>query len=167
MLICVSLNLGGLLQVDGTGGKREPRRYYCAKNRSAFYARAYDEQGGHCVLCDQQDSLVIDRCHSTGLMRGLLCNKHNTAIRLLNADPAVFRQAADYLERFVATKTQPASEITVDELIRSLLRDAGYPSDRARARKLAEIKGISEVTAQTKIARSRKRLLNLNIPTTS
>lgn len=39
--------------------------------------------------------------------------------------------------------------------IADLLLDAKYPSDRARARKLAEVMGIKNVTAQTQVQRAR------------
>ncbi len=43
--------------------------------------------------------LVIDHCHSTGAIRGLLCSNCNTAIGLLSDNPEIIRKAADYLEK--------------------------------------------------------------------
>jgi RecA-family ATPase len=46
--------------------------------------------------------------------------------------------------------------VALDEMIHSLLEDATFDSDRARARALAERANILEATAQTKIFRARK-----------
>lgn len=65
------------------------------------YERQVSEQGGCCAICQQPTaSLHIDHCHTTGRNRGLLCNKCNTGIGLLNEDPAVLRGAIDYLARY-------------------------------------------------------------------
>ncbi len=43
--------------------------------------------------------LYVDHCHTTGRIRGLLCNNCNIAIGMLNDDPALFDAAKDYVIR--------------------------------------------------------------------
>lgn len=40
---------------------------------------------------------VVDHCHSTGRVRGLLCNKCNSAVGLLKDNVNVIERAALYL----------------------------------------------------------------------
>jgi hypothetical protein len=49
----------------------------------ADFNRMFAEQGGRCLVCDQKKRLVVDHCHATGLVRGLLCHKCNLAIGVL------------------------------------------------------------------------------------
>jgi recombination endonuclease VII len=64
-------------------------------------------QDGKCALCehahvpgDMRRSLVVDHCHTSGRIRGLLCHSCNRAIGLMRDDAARLRFAADYLEIF-------------------------------------------------------------------
>jgi hypothetical protein len=57
-------------------------------------------QNGVCAICRQSPKwrLVIDHCHTTGRVRGLLCGGCNTGIGQLRDDPVLVRAAASYLE---------------------------------------------------------------------
>lgn len=65
------------------------------------YERILVEQGGVCAICRQdckvRTRLVIDHSHSTGKVRGLLCNGRNVAIGHLKEDPQIFQRAVEYL----------------------------------------------------------------------
>ena len=71
------------------------------------YDQMLEEQGGVCLLCRRPETvrgnngrvkrLAVDHCHTTGKVRGLLCNNRNRAIGLLGDDPAVISRAAEYL----------------------------------------------------------------------
>lgn len=82
------------------------------------FNKMLDSQGGHCALCpatpqDQKNgTLVVDHCHNTGKIRGLLCNPCNTAIGLLKEDKEVLRKAIGYLTE---TETGAISESPLDE----------------------------------------------------
>lgn len=56
------------------------------------------EQGGGCAICARNDSpLVVDHCHSTGAVRGLLCDGCNTAIGRLGDNAESVSRALAYL----------------------------------------------------------------------
>lgn len=60
------------------------------------------EQGGTCAICKKAEGYNfphVDHCHSTGKVRGLLCQKCNHGIGLFSDDPDRLRAAADYIER--------------------------------------------------------------------
>ena len=130
------------------------RKYYRSANRRAFYESQMLEQEGRCGICKRRDRLVIDHSHETGLMRGLLCRRHSTGLRLFFDDPELLRAAAGYLEQH---KPEPLIA-PVEVLTAQLLSDNSFPSDRARARVLAEKVGLLISTAQTRIHRARKKL---------
>lgn len=73
------------------------------------YAELLRKQRGVCAICGEPETLVrkgtlcqltIDHDHTTGQVRGLLCNNCNRAIGLLKDSPEHLRTAAEYLERF-------------------------------------------------------------------
>jgi hypothetical protein len=77
---------------------------------SEEYQRLLAEQRGVCAICHQDEPnehgrtgtkfrLAVDHCHDTGRVRGLLCQKCNRAIGLLNDDADLLRKAIGYLER--------------------------------------------------------------------
>lgn len=63
------------------------------------------DQDGRCAICSTTEPghghvvFVVDHCHQTGKVRGLLCRNCNAAIGLLGDDPKVLRVAAVYIER--------------------------------------------------------------------
>jgi hypothetical protein len=74
------------------------------------YNEMLEEQGGRCVCGanagrSDRESLFVDHDHETGLIRGLLCNKCNRAIGLVD-DPASLRALADYIESANARSTK-------------------------------------------------------------
>ena len=72
------------------------------------YKRMYEEQEGLCKICNNQGflmdekrhkmKLVVDHCHVTGLVRGLLCHNCNRALGLLSDDIKRFERAINYLK---------------------------------------------------------------------
>jgi hypothetical protein len=59
-------------------------------------------QGGRCAICGgtptRAEGWHVDYDHVTGRIRGVLCQRCNHGIGLLDEDPARLRAAADYLE---------------------------------------------------------------------
>jgi len=57
-------------------------------------------QEGRCKICEQPSpNLSIDHCHTTGVVRGLLCRSCNTAIGHFRDDPEVMQRAIEYLSK--------------------------------------------------------------------
>lgn len=67
------------------------------------YNRLLGEQRGLCAICMQPETrpnrerLCIDHCHKTGKIRGLLCQKCNSALGYMKDDPATLQRAITYL----------------------------------------------------------------------
>lgn len=68
------------------------------------YNRMYDEQQGKCMICNTprvnggKDGLVVDHCHTTGDVRGLLCPSCNTGIGHMKDDVQSLGRAIEYLK---------------------------------------------------------------------
>jgi Recombination endonuclease VII len=58
-------------------------------------------QHGVCGICSggSADTLVIDHCHKTKRVRGLLCNTCNLAIAYFKDNVEFLQKAIDYLKR--------------------------------------------------------------------
>jgi len=69
------------------------------------------EQEDKCLICsDRPDKgLVVDHCHKTGKVRGLICANCNSGIGFLRDDINLLEKAIDYLERG-KTWSPPGSE---------------------------------------------------------
>jgi hypothetical protein len=67
------------------------------------YEALWLEQGGLCGLCERPNvagrALAIDHDHTTGVVRGLLCNRCNMALGQLRDDPDLLERAAAYVRR--------------------------------------------------------------------
>ena len=63
------------------------------------YHRLVSEQGGVCAICrkKQKKDLCIDHDHSTGRVRGLLCNNCNWALGHLQEDPVIVEALITYI----------------------------------------------------------------------
>lgn len=107
----------------------EKQREYYGRNREALlayhraaalkheyglsseqYMAIFDAQGGVCRLCGSgpgTKSLRVDHCHSTGLVRGLLCAACNSALGVLGDNELGLMRAMEYL-RSAATRFSAA-----------------------------------------------------------
>lgn len=69
-----------------------------------YYKDLLRKQDERCAICklDQREfkkDLVVDHCHFTGEIRGLLCESCNINIGRFKENPRVLRSAAEYVER--------------------------------------------------------------------
>jgi hypothetical protein len=61
------------------------------------YAALEASHAGRCAICGRDEKLVIDHCHATGKVRGLLCQRCNKAIGLFLEDCSSMEAAVRYL----------------------------------------------------------------------
>lgn len=71
------------------------------------YQQIYNRQNGKCFICQTEGftmaehhrlKLVVDHCHTTGTVRGLLCHNCNRALGLLKDNTEYLNRAIKYLE---------------------------------------------------------------------
>lgn len=98
--------------------KSEVREYYKADPRRKKaqhlrqfnltleqYDAMFEAQHGACAICGYSDTSdpkffpMVDHCHVTGRVRGLLCSNCNHALGKFKDSPERLRKAAEYLER--------------------------------------------------------------------
>ena len=67
----------------------------------ATYDRMFEHQGGVCAICATPPSnrrrLCVDHCHSTNVVRGLLCDRCNTGLSWFSESRLRLLAAAKYL----------------------------------------------------------------------
>lgn len=68
------------------------------------YHRMLAEQGDCCKICGTHKdtvkrSLCVDHCHTTGKVRGLLCDTCNRCLGLLKDNIDILKNAIEYLEK--------------------------------------------------------------------
>lgn len=66
------------------------------------YSRILNDQGGGCAICGSSvdvagRKLAVDHCHSTGMVRGILCSHCNRGLGFFRDDPERLRAAIRYL----------------------------------------------------------------------
>lgn len=71
------------------------------------YQQMLEQQGHRCAICNGEGfvmkgchrmKLVVDHCHKTGVVRGLLCHNCNRALGLLKDSTDSLKSATRYLE---------------------------------------------------------------------
>ena len=82
---------------------RLPKRYGIDYE---LYTLMYDMQNGVCAICNKKPlaqgrikRLVVDHCHKTKKIRGLLCNSCNRAIGFLQDSSVILNNAHNYVRR--------------------------------------------------------------------
>lgn len=64
------------------------------------YEAMVEVASGKCQICGRSDKrLVIDHCHETNAVRGLICDDCNVGLGRFRDDPNLLRTALNYLER--------------------------------------------------------------------
>jgi hypothetical protein len=73
------------------------------KIRTNDYNNLLESQNGSCAICSKTDpgtktkTFCVDHCHSTGIVRGLLCINCNTGVGSLKESEEIFNNALLYL----------------------------------------------------------------------
>ena len=91
----------------------EVRRGYHLKRYFNMTLEDYNamlkDQKGVCAICGSEETtaragkpqpLSVDHCHTTGTIRGLLCNACNRALGKFKDDVSILRNAVSYLEKY-------------------------------------------------------------------
>ena len=75
------------------------RRYGITKEQ---YLQIVKEQDGKCVLCHEPTGpkSVVDHCHDTGIVRGVLCNNCNALIGFSKEDKKILERTIEYLNKW-------------------------------------------------------------------
>lgn len=82
---------------------REHLRKHRYKMPFGKYKEMYDSQNGKCKICNSDKKLYVDHNHTTGAVRGLLCQSCN--IRLTGIeDKLYYASAVKYLEEYEGRK---------------------------------------------------------------
>lgn len=92
-------------------------------------------QAGRCGICSSETSLVTDHDHATGLVRGLLCQRCNTAEAFRGVGPyrryrerppaAILRVKARYWDPIAGDYVQPAAIREADKWTDAASEDIG------------------------------------------
>lgn len=69
------------------------------------YNQLFSNQNGCCAVCEQHQTelsrkLVVDHCHSSQIVRGLLCHSCNTALGLLKEKTKTMHNLINYTNKF-------------------------------------------------------------------
>lgn len=85
---------------------RESKRSSILKSRYGIteqdYLDLFNAQKGCCAICgvdysNSKRNLDVDHDHTTGVVRGLLCNNCNRGIGHLQDSPVILKRALDYI----------------------------------------------------------------------
>jgi hypothetical protein len=81
------------------------REYHRRKARYWKYGLSEEDiqtmtkaQGGKCATCGKEKRLIVDHCHTSGNIRGLLCYNCNTALGKTFDDKIILNNLIQYLE---------------------------------------------------------------------
>lgn len=86
-----------------------------------LYGAMLHDSGGLCTICGQPESaidhrtnrvraLAVDHCHTTQVIRGLLCRRCNLGIGLLRHDPTILGNAIHYLSQAHGEPIRPKAK---------------------------------------------------------
>jgi hypothetical protein len=63
----------------------------------------YERQDFSCAICGKDDvKLVIDHCHSTGIVRGLLCTRCNVGLGIFGDSVEQIHRGVAYLQKYAS-----------------------------------------------------------------
>jgi hypothetical protein len=84
--------------------KNRSREYYLQKSSGItqeFYDALFQSQRGKCAICETESKkrLAVDHDHKSGKIRGLLCQRCNCAIGLMDESFGLLQSAIEYLAK--------------------------------------------------------------------
>ena len=75
---------------------REYKRVYNLPDELA--KQLANNREGLCKLCNENKLLVVDHCHKTGIVRGLICSHCNSVLGYAKDNIQTLKNAIDYLD---------------------------------------------------------------------
>ena len=73
-------------------------KYHYGMTKEQYFAMR-DAQNGKCAICETPtEHLVVDHCHASGVVRGLLCHACNKGLGNFRDTPGYLAKAIDYLK---------------------------------------------------------------------
>lgn len=88
-----------------------------------FY-RMFDKQKGKCLICFNEKELVVDHCHTTKFVRGLICQGCNTLVGYLETKKHLVERAMNYIQEY---KEPITSELNLNLI--ELMKNTVEPYD--------------------------------------
>lgn len=86
-----------LLEIRSENGK-----WGSKKHRYGITKKEYEimnlSQKGKCAICKTKDTYAVDHCHSTGVVRGLLCRECNLGLGMFQDNTEFLNSAIKYLQ---------------------------------------------------------------------
>lgn len=82
--------------------KKKIQAYYRNKKyglSDESFEQMFKEQNGLCAICQIKPAILVDHCHTTNKVRGLLCNPCNQAIGLFAENVRTIAASIVYLEK--------------------------------------------------------------------
>jgi len=84
---------------------KECRASYRSETRRGMYREMISDESlkdiietvKECVICGSVENLVVDHCHKTNVVRGMLCNHCNRGLGHFKDDPELLEFARMYL----------------------------------------------------------------------
>lgn len=91
---------------------KEYRRWYTIKLRYGLTKEEYEiilnSQNNKCAICKTEksghkntDEMIVDHCHKTKKVRGLLCNRCNTLLGNVNESVEILKETIKYIKRHI------------------------------------------------------------------
>ena len=92
------------------------RRFKSYGITESIFLHMLTQQASGCAICggSLEQKACIDHCHTTGIVRGILCDNCNKALGLFKDNPNVLRKATVYLESGI---TACQKDTTVRQLV--------------------------------------------------